>query len=361
AESDAMPGTIGGDEILYGLAAEYTSNGFYLDAIASYKALIDEHTESDYLLDALYELYSCHTNLDTFSNQSDRNIHYGALKTYLEACISSGNYGSKINEDAYNTILMCEGNMQDFDSQVTGYEFLCLYHPDPESRLMASADLAIVEDLLEGEGSGNNNLTAEQKLQKIKARVDRLVLSDPILNKVKKSYDKIRTENKKNLENNLKSKYGREKADAKLEKIKREEERIDSRVRENLSLMRTLSKEEKEHRNLETIMILASINNNGSMDDNSTNILTESYSLSQNYPNPFNPTTNIAFSIPMDMVVKIKIYDIAGREISTLVNELKTAGNHSVSFNGFNLSSGVYFYKIEAGSFVETKRMVLVK
>src|SRR5690606_25166974 len=78
AESDAMPGTIGGDEILYGLGAEYVINGFFLDAIASYKALIDEHTESDYLLDAIYELYSCHTNLDTFSNQSDRNIHYGA-------------------------------------------------------------------------------------------------------------------------------------------------------------------------------------------------------------------------------------------------------------------------------------------
>ena len=125
--------------------------------------------------------------------------------------------------------------------------------------------------------------------------------------------------------------------------------------------MKTLSKEEKEHRNFETIMILASIDNNGSMDDNSTNILPESYSLAQNYPNPFNPTTNIAFNIPMDMIVKIKIYDIAGREISTLVNELKTAGNHSVSFTGSSLSSGVYFYKIEAGNFVETKRMVLVK
>jgi len=54
-------------------------------------------------------------------------------------------------------------------------------------------------------------------------------------------------------------------------------------------------------------------------------------------------------------------FKLAGREISTLVNELKTAGNHSVSFNGNKLSSGVYFYKIEAGSFVETKRMVLVK
>src|SRR5690606_22869742 len=125
--------------------------------------------------------------------------------------------------------------------------------------------------------------------------------------------------------------------------------------------MRTLSNEEKEHRNFETIMILASIDNNGSMDDNSTNILPESYSLAQNHQNPFNPTTTIAFSIPKDMIVKIKIYDIAGREISTLVNELKTAGNHSVAFNRFNLSSGVYFYKNEAGRFVETKRMVLVK
>lgn len=83
--------------------------------------------------------------------------------------------------------------------------------------------------------------------------------------------------------------------------------------------------------------------------------------LFQNYPNPFNPTTTINYAIPKDMMVKIKVYDISGREITSLVNELKQAGNHSVSFNGHNLASGVYLYKIEVGDFVQTKKMLLIK
>lgn len=83
--------------------------------------------------------------------------------------------------------------------------------------------------------------------------------------------------------------------------------------------------------------------------------------LSQNYPNPFNPSTKINFSIPQTRFVTLKIYDIIGKEISTLINEEKPAGNYEVEFNGSNLSSGVYFYKIKAGSFINTKKFVLIK
>jgi hypothetical protein len=85
------------------------------------------------------------------------------------------------------------------------------------------------------------------------------------------------------------------------------------------------------------------------------------YSLYQNYPNPFNPITNIKFDLPNDEFVKIKIYDILGREMFNLVNELKTKGTYQLQFDGSKLASGIYFYRIEAGSFVQTKRMVLVK
>jgi len=86
-----------------------------------------------------------------------------------------------------------------------------------------------------------------------------------------------------------------------------------------------------------------------------------SYSLMQNYPNPFNPATTIRYSLPNDGLVQIKVYDISGKEVMSLVNENKTAGNYEVKFNGANLSSGIYFYRINAGEFVQTKRMVLVK
>lgn len=85
------------------------------------------------------------------------------------------------------------------------------------------------------------------------------------------------------------------------------------------------------------------------------------FDLKQNYPNPFNPTTNIQYDLPIDNFVTIKVYDITGRVVTTLINEFKNAGRYIVSFNASSLSSGIYFYKIEAGNFVETKRMVLIK
>ena len=85
------------------------------------------------------------------------------------------------------------------------------------------------------------------------------------------------------------------------------------------------------------------------------------YSLSQNYPNPFNPSTSIKFSMPKGDNVKLVIFDILGREVKTLVNEFKNAGTYDVNFDASTLSSGVYFYRLEAGEFTDTKRMLLVK
>ena len=85
------------------------------------------------------------------------------------------------------------------------------------------------------------------------------------------------------------------------------------------------------------------------------------FALNQNYPNPFNPTTKISFAIPQESFVTIKIYDILGKEVSKIVNQTKQAGYYSFNFDASSLSSGMYFYKIEAGNFVQTKRMLLMK
>jgi 3D (Asp-Asp-Asp) domain-containing protein len=86
-----------------------------------------------------------------------------------------------------------------------------------------------------------------------------------------------------------------------------------------------------------------------------------SFALSQNYPNPFNPSTSINYSVAQASKVTLKVYDILGREVVTLVNEAKPAGDYSVRFNADNLASGVYLYKLQSGAFTETKKMMLVK
>ena len=85
------------------------------------------------------------------------------------------------------------------------------------------------------------------------------------------------------------------------------------------------------------------------------------YELLPNYPNPFNPTTNISYQIKENGLVTLKIYDILGKEVATLVNEVQSAGTFNVQWNASSFSSGTYFYKLTAGNFVETKRMLLVK
>ena len=85
------------------------------------------------------------------------------------------------------------------------------------------------------------------------------------------------------------------------------------------------------------------------------------YTLSQNYPNPFNPVTNIKYELPKDVQVSVKIYDMVGREVKTLVNEFKRAGRYSVTFSGADFASGVYYYKIKAGEFEQVSKMILLK
>jgi hypothetical protein len=91
------------------------------------------------------------------------------------------------------------------------------------------------------------------------------------------------------------------------------------------------------------------------------NTVPVSYSLKQNFPNPFNPTTTISFSIPKSEVVRISVYDVTGRVVDELVNDNLTAGNYNTVWDANKFASGVYFYKIQAGDFVEMKKMTLLK
>jgi hypothetical protein len=87
----------------------------------------------------------------------------------------------------------------------------------------------------------------------------------------------------------------------------------------------------------------------------------EKFSLYQNYPNPFNPVTKISFDIAKQEFVSLKIFDALGRELNTLVNEVKAPGSYAIDFDGTNLPSGIYFYKLQTENYSGTKKMLLIK
>jgi hypothetical protein len=85
------------------------------------------------------------------------------------------------------------------------------------------------------------------------------------------------------------------------------------------------------------------------------------YSLGQNYPNPFNPSTTIPYEVPAASDVTITVYDMLGRKVSVLVNGRREAGIYEVRFDGSNLASGTYFYSLQAGDFMDSKRLLLLR
>jgi hypothetical protein len=85
------------------------------------------------------------------------------------------------------------------------------------------------------------------------------------------------------------------------------------------------------------------------------------FALEQNYPNPFNPSTKIQFSIVNRQLTIVKVYDVLGREVATLVNEVKEPGTYTVEFDASSLASGVYFYRLQAGTYVETRKLLLLR
>jgi len=314
--------------------------------------------------------------MDTSSNEEITDVLYSDLKQYLETKISSGNYDEEFEKNAYSFSLMCDTRLTNYNEALAGYEFIATYNQDAEQRLMASWEYENIEDMMNGEGGGKNNYelritnyesgdkengmhnlefgisdlefekTVERRIKKLDEFVDR----DPIKRHIKEEYVKAANEdeNSKTVREGI---YARKNPN---------EEKLIERSRQNIYGSKNLSKQQKEKRRFEDLKLLLNPENL-EVNKNIENAIPVEYSLSQNFPNPFNPVTHLEFGISDLGFVSLKIFDVLGREVKTLVNEIKPAGKFKVEFDGSNFASGVYFFRIEAGDFVQTKRMVLIK
>lgn len=334
---DLSGSSAGDDEVLYSQGQEYEDNDNYPEAINQYKTLVNLYPASLYANTALYSLYDCYEALDTSGMAEMSDELFGDLRLYLNQKIESDSYNSQFVDAAYNLVLSCEAQMKNLEIALTGYEFIATYHPDPETRLLASMDYSDIEAMMSGgEGGGESG----SKNSPENTEDDK----KPILDVVKKAYKKIE-----------------KKIELKAERLSKENKTdLTERISSNLQ-SRGLTQEQKSEQNLKNFTLLSRLSIGELNQDESEKIIPRKYQLSQNYPNPFNPVTTINYDLPKDGLLRLKVYDITGKEILTLVNEFKAAGSYQVQFDGTKFSSGVYFYRIEAGLFVETKRMVLVK
>ncbi|MBS1550488.1 MAG: T9SS type A sorting domain-containing protein [Bacteroidetes bacterium] len=364
------------DEALYSEAREMLSNGIHPEAITDFKALIDEFHTSDYIYSSEDHLYESYRGLDTSENQEVTDILFSDLKQYLETKISIGHYDEDFDDNAYEIILMCEQKLENYNSALSGYEFISLYHPDAYRRIQASWEYDNIESILGGMGGGEsdyrsqildfglNSQIFENEINKRFTRINEYADKDPATGKIRQNYLKANAEKKANEDKKAYRDFKESKTTNILNtgRSNEHDDKLIERAKQNLFLSKRTSKEEKERRRFEDLKLILNPDNLQAGQKETDNLIPVQYSLSQNYPNPFNPNTKFKFSLPADNRVSITVYDLLGREVVKLMNHnFRKAGVYTVEFTAKNLASGVYFYKLEAGNFVQTKRMVLLK
>jgi len=315
----------------------------YSDAINYAKQIINNYDTSKYFLAALDELYSNYLFSDTINNQGVRYSLFNSLKTYLEQKIQQYQNKPKFVDKAYRFYLMSKTKMKNYQEVLTGYENIISNHPDPIARLTASWDRASVILLMNGNGSGGQK---EDDTKDFETRFMKLMKEKPVHETAKETFSGMKQDYNDRKSNGLISK-------SVIENNKKIEKRISVFIPKN--------KKELNKKINDDINVLLGLKKS---DSKNNKIIPKEYSLSQNYPNPFNPNTKINYELPKDGKVKLVIYDILGREMKVLVNELKQAGRYIVEFNGNQFASGVYFYRIQVDGgkgFTAVKKMVLIK
>lgn len=333
------------DKALFLSAKNKRNQRNYHLAIEDLKLLINQFDSSRYIASALNELFLNYKLTDTTGNQSVRNQLFGELKSYLEEKMNQYQSNFSIADRIYSYYLMCLVMQRQYSQAISGYENIMNNHPNQMSRLHASWDraAAILAQQQGGSGGGESS-EAEELDRKPSDRIAREIYSRETANRERTRKDQKQDNTDEKSRESVDNSYN-----------KKRENLIQSRVSYFNPMNRT-------HLNEKIKEDLRVINNITVQQSGKENSVPKRFHLHQNYPNPFNPVTKIKYELPKDVNVTITIYDILGREVVRLVNnEYRKAGIYVAEWNAVNFASGVYFYRIEAGSYVNSKKMVLLR
>jgi len=332
------------------------------------KQLLTQYPDSLESIGMVQKLYIASLTLDQNGNK------IGQLKTYLENLISSNSQNPGLTKRAFYHIQKCKVKLGQYQSALDGFQYIMTQNPYSYEGLVASWDYAATY-LLMGQGgslSGDTekmteelNTPADTLLNRM-SRNDSKTKSGSDGQKTKIFYEKVKTA----------AKDDRTRQEEKVKQLEKTIETSKSDVsktkaKTELATMKTIKESVKIRKPNSVRTHITIVNSDikkifgigkSTSSNTKNNLIPTSFELHQNYPNPFNPSTKIAFDLPKDAKVKLVIYDILGREIKTLIhNEFRAAGKYITEFNGSNLASGVYFYRLQANDYVSVKKMVMIK
>jgi hypothetical protein len=349
-------------------------------------ALLNSFPDSVQSLNAITKLYQLAVTLDTTTASATD------CKNYLNTLILNRPNNLPLVRKSNYYIQKCKVRLRQYQSAMTGFQQIMQQNPYSYEALLASWDYASTHllDSLHGTGGGlSNDQLQMYNVQSEEQNVDEFFIPEgsnreSFLNEYLEEMDKIlfsdddkdkfSKEERKTISSSVVTALDDSKKKSKnhIETLKKLSEKGNSDAKVELKVMNTIKETVKIKRPKTVIELIKSVNKDiqklntvkNETVKKVTSILPVSYNLSQNYPNPFNPVTKINYELPKDSKVKLVIYDILGREIKTLVNELKQAGRYTIEFNGTQYASGVYFYRIqveEGNAYTSVKKMVLIK
>jgi TolA-binding protein len=332
------------------------------------KTLLNSYADSLTSLEAIDKLYFASLVQDINGSKiSD-------LKSYFESYIQNHPGHATIIQRMFYFIQKCKANLGQYASALQGFETIINQFPTSYEGLVARWDYMATNLFSNSGGAGGNEETGNKILTK-KQEHEKLVnlVDDPLDNYDKNKFTaKDRKVIVKNIvtafeDNKTKETKKLTELQSKVSKKKATETEFRDYVKMNtlkeiVRSQRVRSISDQISAVQGDVSKLSDAEKHFEKSDNISTVPYD-YKLSQNYPNPFNPTTKINYEIKLAGFVSLKVYDLLGREIAQLINEKQDAGRYMINFDAskYMLASGIYFYRIKVGEFVDTKRMVLVK